>query len=98
MAKLVFDFGDGAKISLVFYTEPSKNNGNRVAESIVDADGQGMTVHCYNFKVYSPMQEGLSSEPQFVFTKDGKKYYLNFRTSLFNLDSRVININFMKDK
>lgn len=96
--KLVFEFDEGARITVSFVEDSSKNNGSRKAESVVDSDGVGMTITCYNFKMYSPMEEGLSSEPQFIFSHEGKKYYFNFRTSLFNSESRLININFMKDK
>ncbi|WP_157922412.1 hypothetical protein, partial [Escherichia coli] len=69
-----------------------------VLKSTVDDDGLGMTISCYNFKMYSPREEGLASEPQFIFTKNNKKHYFNFRTNLFNSESRWISINFLRDK
>ncbi|MCM5494840.1 hypothetical protein MMU06_31770, partial [Escherichia coli] len=96
--KLVFNFDNEARITVVFISEDTGDNGNRLVKSTVDDDGLGMTISCYNFKMYSPREEGLASEPQFIFTKNNKKHYFNFRTNLFNSESRWISINFLRDK
>ncbi|WP_181142942.1 hypothetical protein, partial [Escherichia coli] len=86
------------RITVVFISEDTGDNGNRLVKSTVDDDGLGMTITCYNFKMYSPREEGLASEPQFIFTKNNKNHYFNFRTNLFNSESRWISINFLRDK
>ncbi|MBJ3085845.1 hypothetical protein JGB28_23305 [Salmonella enterica subsp. enterica serovar Rissen] len=77
--KLVFNFDNEARITVVFISEDTGDNGNRLVKSTVDDDG-------------------LASEPQFIFTKNNKKHYFNFRTNLFNSESRWISINFLRDK
>jgi len=93
----VFEFGVDAKITILFKIDKSKNSGGRIMESIVDADGKGMTINCYNFQAYSPTEEGLIGDPHYIFTNEGKKHYITFRTGLFNAETRVLSVSFLKD-
>ncbi|MBI1677047.1 hypothetical protein, partial [Shewanella sp. DW31] len=49
--KLVFNFDNEARITVVFISEDTGDHGNRLVKSTVDDDGLGMTISCYNFKM-----------------------------------------------
>ena len=42
--KLVFNFDNEARITVVFISEDTGDNGNRLVKSTVDDDGLGMTI------------------------------------------------------
>lgn len=96
-SKAVFRFEGGARITLTFMNDKNKNNGERHIATDVDSDGQGMTIVCRNFVMHSPAQEGLIGDPVYVFENEGKKYYMSFLSSLFNSNTRILDINFTRD-
>jgi len=94
----IFNFDEGSKITLKFKMDKNVAGGQRSISNNVDDDGKGMTVTCYNFKVYAPMLEGLFDEPVQIFEHGGKKYYFSFTCSLLNDDRRGLDISFFKEK
>lgn len=95
--KAVFRFEGGARITLSFMYDKNKSNNERHITTNVDNDGQGMTILCRNFLLHSPVEEGLIGDPMYVFENEGKKYYINFKSSLFNSTTRILDINFTRD-
>ena len=95
--KAVFKFEGGARITLVFIYDKNKSNGLRYITTDVDSDGQGMTILCYNFNMHGPAEEGLIGEPSYIFENHYKKYYINFKSCLFNATTRILDVNFTRD-